>query len=737
MAIQPSPPIESGRDSTVEPVIEALRLTKRYGDHVAVDDLSFGVRPGEVFGLLGPNGAGKTTTVLMLLGLTEPTSGEARVVGVDPMRDPLEVKRHVGYMPDTVGFYDGLSARENLAYTARLNRLPGALAATRITDLLAQVGLGEVAGQKVDTFSRGMRQRLGVADALLKDPSVLILDEPTASLDPEGVVELLALIERIAQERRIAVLLSSHLLDQVQAICQRVGIFYRGRLIAEGSVRDLASEVSRMQDVVEVGAQAADGRAAGNRAPGREPAAHPGRHRRGGRRGRVGPCPRHRYARDRGAAGSGARLCRAPPDPYPGARGAPGRHLREARPRRGGGPQRRAGTSRDEHDARSPAIDPPGARTRGTAPARTRRSRTGRRRRRTTSVSAPMAAPVEPERGRPRSAIRPPSGGWRIVAGKELADHLGSTRFVVLFIVLGLAGASAVYSVSQQITSVAAGVGTTQSLFPLLFTLSASDIAAATQQSANTPLPSFVALISLLAPLLGIAFGFDAVNRERSERTLPRLLAQPIYRDDVINGKFAAGLAAIGIALGSVLLVIAAWGVIQLGVIPTAEDVARLLVWYLVAIVYIGFWLALATLCSVVMRRAASSALVAISAWLVVSLFGGLLISTAVGLLSPLGSTPTTAEVISNGHLQDALTRISPDGMFQIATQAILDPHVTAGILTIDQRVAVAQQGAAGSILSLDQSLLVVGPQVLAIVALSVVCFALAYVAFMRQEVRA
>jgi len=137
------------------------------------------------------------------------------------------------------------------------------VAATRIADLLAQVGLSDVAGEKVDTFSRGMRQRLGVADALLKDPSVLILDEPTASLDPEGVVELLALIERIAQERRIAVLLSSHLLDQVQAICQRVGIFYRGRLIAEGSVRDLASEVSRTQDVVEVGAEAADGRPAG------------------------------------------------------------------------------------------------------------------------------------------------------------------------------------------------------------------------------------------------------------------------------------------------------------------------------------------------------------------------------------------------------------------------------------------------------------------------------------------
>ena len=352
-------------------------------------------------------------------------------------------------------------------------------------------------------------------------------------------------------------------------------------------------------------------------------------------------------------------------------------------------------------------------------------------------MNASTPGPAGAARARPRPENRPPSGGWRIVAAKELADHLGSIRFVVLFVVLGLAGASAVYSVSQQITSVAAGISTGQSLFPLLFTLSASDIAAATQQTANTPLPSFVTLISLLAPLLGIAFGFDAVNRERADRTLPRLLAQPIYRDDVINGKFAAGLAAIGIALGAVLVVIAAWGVIQLGVVPTAEDVARLVVWYVVAIVYIGFWLALATLCSVVMRRAASSALVAISAWLVFSLFGSLLISTVVGLLAPLSASPTNSEVIANGHLQDALTRISPDGIFQIATQAILDPHVTAGILTIDQRVAVVQQGAPGSILSLDQSLLVVGPQVLAIVALTVVCFALAYIAFMRQEVRA
>ncbi len=262
MSIQPAAPAEGRPDAAVEPVIAARNLTKRYGHRVAVDDLSFEVRPGEVFGLLGPNGAGKTTTVLMLLGLTEPTSGEARVVGVDPTRDPLEVKRHVGYMPDTVGFYDGLSARENLAYTARLNRVPAAIAAARITDLVAQAGLADVAEQKVETFSRGMRQRLGVADALLKEPSVLILDEPTASLDPQGVVELLGLIERIAHDRRIAVLLSSHLLDQVQAICHRVGIFYQGRLIAEGSVRDLASAGPRGEVVVEVGAQLSDGRPA-------------------------------------------------------------------------------------------------------------------------------------------------------------------------------------------------------------------------------------------------------------------------------------------------------------------------------------------------------------------------------------------------------------------------------------------------------------------------------------------
>jgi ABC-2 type transport system ATP-binding protein len=215
-------------------------LTKRYGDLVAVDHLDLEVRGGEIFGLLGPNGAGKTTTILMLLGLTEPTEGEARVLGLDPVRQPLEVKARVGYVPDDVGFYGGLTGRENLRFTARLNGLDGLAAEERIQLLLERVGLAGAADAQVETYSRGMRQRLGIADALLKDPDVLILDEPTVAIDPEGVAEVLGLIRSVAWERGATVLLSSHLLHQVRTICDRVGIFVGGRLVASGTVEELA-----------------------------------------------------------------------------------------------------------------------------------------------------------------------------------------------------------------------------------------------------------------------------------------------------------------------------------------------------------------------------------------------------------------------------------------------------------------------------------------------------------------
>jgi ABC-2 type transport system ATP-binding protein len=236
-----------------EIAIQTHRLTKAYGDLVAVDNLNLAVRSGEVFGLLGPNGAGKTTTILMLLGLSEPTSGRAEVVGFDPTRQPLEVKRRVGYLPDDVGFYAELTGRQNMRYTAALNGIDRHEANGRIDELLEQVGLGDAADRRVEQYSRGMRQRLGLADALVKDPSIVILDEPTASIDPAGVTEVLALIQTLARENGVTVLLSSHLLHQVHQVCDRVAIFNKGRVLAQGKMAQLAEELAGDQLELEVG----------------------------------------------------------------------------------------------------------------------------------------------------------------------------------------------------------------------------------------------------------------------------------------------------------------------------------------------------------------------------------------------------------------------------------------------------------------------------------------------------
>lgn len=225
-----------------EIVLETQGLTKKYGEFTAVQDLNLAVTQGEVFGLLGPNGAGKTTTILMLLGLTEPTAGRVRVLGLDPARQPLSVKARVGYLPEQVGFYDGLTAFENLIYIAKLNGLPRQEAYRRIDALLTQMGLDQVANRRVGAFSRGMRQRLGVAEVLLKQPQLVIMDEPTQGLDPEAAHEFLEIIRRLKQDG-ITVLLSSHQLHQVQAVCDRVGLFHRGQMVLCGTVPELAQRV--------------------------------------------------------------------------------------------------------------------------------------------------------------------------------------------------------------------------------------------------------------------------------------------------------------------------------------------------------------------------------------------------------------------------------------------------------------------------------------------------------------
>jgi ABC-2 type transport system ATP-binding protein len=225
-----------------ESVIETQGLTKRYGEFVAVDNLDLSVEQGQVFGVLGPNGSGKTTTILMLLGLTEPSAGFVRVLGLDPMREPLGVKARVGYLPDQVGFYDELTARENLIYIAKLNGLRRNEAYQRIGEALAQMGLADVADRRVGTFSSGMRQRLAVAETLIKRPQLIIMDEPTRGLDPEATREFLEIIRGL-KTQGITILLSSHLLYQVQAVCDSVGLFQKGRMVLKGKVKELAQQV--------------------------------------------------------------------------------------------------------------------------------------------------------------------------------------------------------------------------------------------------------------------------------------------------------------------------------------------------------------------------------------------------------------------------------------------------------------------------------------------------------------
>src|SRR5712671_133408 len=237
-----------------EVVIRAEQLTKRYGANLAVDHIDLEVDAGEIVGILGPNGSGKTTTILMLLGLTEPTGGRAVVAGFDPLRDPLEVKRRVGYMPDQVGFYDGLSARDNLGYTGRLAGLARSEIDARFADAMERVGLSHVERARVGTFSQGMRQRLGLAEVLMKRPSVAILDEPTTALDPHSTQEFLEMIRGLKADGT-AVLLSSHHLDQVQSVCDRVALFNRGRIALSGSVTELAGRVLGGGHVIDVEAR--------------------------------------------------------------------------------------------------------------------------------------------------------------------------------------------------------------------------------------------------------------------------------------------------------------------------------------------------------------------------------------------------------------------------------------------------------------------------------------------------
>ena len=331
-----------------------------------------------------------------------------------------------------------------------------------------------------------------------------------------------------------------------------------------------------------------------------------------------------------------------------------------------------------------------------------------------------MAARAEAEQVAATLPGRRP--GWRIVAAKELADHLLSVRFTILLALVGLVAIVSIYSAASSIRDAAPAASGLPGTFLLLFTVSPE----------NLPL-SFLRLVGIVAPVLGIAFGFDAVNGERSPGTLPRLVSQPIHRDDVINGKFAAGLTVIGLALTALTLLVAGLGMLRLGLVPTAEEIARMLIWLLVTLVYVSFWLGLSSLFSVVFKRAATSALVTFAIWVVLTIFWGLLLGIVSNSLAPLPSQPTLDEAVRHYRLEDRLGRLAPNQLYEDATISLLRPDQPA----VGSLILVSPLRYQDSTLSLSQSLLVAWPQTVGLVALTMICFAAAYILFMRQEIRA
>ncbi len=340
-----------------------------------------------------------------------------------------------------------------------------------------------------------------------------------------------------------------------------------------------------------------------------------------------------------------------------------------------------------------------------------------------TAAEAPVPAQL-PER-------RVPRNGWLVVAGKEFADHVLSLRFFVLLLVLGLAAGIPLYLATDRIHQLASQVSGAQAVFLALFIVGPQDVSIF---GLDVNVQGF---IGLAAPLLGIAFAFDAVNGERSQGTLPRLVAQPIHRDDVINGKFVASLAAITLVLASIVVLISAFGLLRLGIVPAGSELLRIIVWFVVTVAYVAVWLAFGLLLSVIVQRAATAALVGFGAWLGIAMFGRFLLNLLLDAIAPVANATAVDQALGLYQLHAFVLRLLPTTLYSEASSVLLNPSLTATSTpaTLGQLTQAQQQ--IPTLLSLDQSLLLVWPHVVALVALTVICFAIAYIRFMRQEVRA
>jgi len=307
----------------------------------------------------------------------------------------------------------------------------------------------------------------------------------------------------------------------------------------------------------------------------------------------------------------------------------------------------------------------------------------------------------------------------QVLYKKELADHLKSKRFIIILALVAITGITAIYAAAYGIRS-AVEEENNSFVFLRLFTASGNSI------------PSFISFISFLGPLVGLALGFDSINGEINRGSLSRLLAQPIPRDTVINGKFLAGVSIISLMVFAMGLAVGGLGIIMIGIPPTADEILRILVFLVLSVLYISLWLAISQLFSLLLRQTATSALACIAVWLFLSVFVGLLSGAISEVLYPAAKATTVEALLSKSKLELMLNRISPSTVYNEAVVTMLNPGVrTLGFITQDQLV-----GAIAGTLPFFQSLLLIWPHFITLIAVTMICFAVSYVFFMKQEIR-
>ncbi len=309
---------------------------------------------------------------------------------------------------------------------------------------------------------------------------------------------------------------------------------------------------------------------------------------------------------------------------------------------------------------------------------------------------------------------------------KELCDHFSSNKFLILLSLIYIAGLSSTYVALTNIREAASSLD--EHVFLYLFT-TGGDI-----------LPSFITFISFFIPIIGIIFGFDAINSEKNSGNLSRILSQPIYRDSLINGKFLAGITTLSIIIASIVFIISGVGLLSIGVAPTTEEILRIFFFIFICVFYGGFWMGLSILFSVIMEKTAASILTAIAVWIFLMFFLPIIADAVANSMAPLADDSSLAEIARNYSIINSISRISPATLFTESIMVLLVP--IGGNLLINnvgylQSYSMLESGEMQlNPLSLGQSLIQVWPQLVVIVALAIICFAVSYIIFMRQEIR-